>query len=137
MRAKLFKCEDSDFVCKTDTKLGKHIDKIHKCWRITQYFCDYFCSVEHNIHICQSNEDFHEGWRISLDLAFGKTYTTMESEIVYKCLRCEKTDDDEDKMRDHIEENHAEDKVLKCNFCDQEDKTWLSLKKHIPNKTHG
>ena len=90
MRAKLFKCEDSDFVCKTDTKLGKHIDKIHEGWRITQHFFDYFCSVEHNIHICQSNEDFHEGWRISLDLAFGKTYTSMESKTVLNALDVKK-----------------------------------------------
>ena len=55
-----------------------------------------------------------------MDLAFGKTYTSMESETVYKCLRCEKMDDDDDKMREHIEENHAKDKVLKCNLYDHE-----------------
>ena len=126
MRAELFDCEDCDFVGKTETELGKHIDEKHEGWRVTQPFCDYFCRVEHNIHICWSNEDFQN----FLGFDIWKTCTTMESETVYKCLRCEKTDDDEDKMREHIEENHAEDKALKCNFCDHEDKTWLSLKKH-------
>ena len=121
-----FKCEECDFVVKTESELGKHIDENHEGWRVTQPFCDYFCRVEHNIHICWSSEDFHE-W-IGFDI--WKTCTTMESETVYKCLRCDKTDDDDEKMRKHIEENHALDKVSKCNFCDHEDKTWLGLKKH-------
>ena len=58
----------------------------------------------------------------------------MESDTVYKCLRCDKTDDDDDKMRKHIEENDAQDKALKCNFCDHKDKNWLSLKKHYQIK---
>lgn len=129
-RDKLFRCEDCDFVGKTETELGKHMDEKHEGWRVTQPFCDYFCRVEHNMHICWSSEDFHE-W-IGFDI--WKTCTTMESESVYKCLRCDKTDDDDEKMREHIEENHAQDKALKCNFCDHEDKGWLSLKKHYQIK---
>ena len=129
-RTESFECEDCDFVGKTETELGKHIDEKHEGWRVTQPFCDYFCRVEHDIHICWSSEDFQNF--IGFDI--WKTCTTMESETVYKCLRCEKTDDDDDKMREHIQKNHAEDKALKCNFCDHEDKNWLSLKKHYEVK---
>ena len=122
----LFKCEECEFVVNTETELGKHIDEKHEGWRVTQSFCDYFCRVEHDIHICWSSEDFQD----YLGFDIWKTCTTMESDTVVKCLRCDKTDEDIEKMREHIEENHALDKASKCNFCEFEDKTWLGLKKH-------
>ena len=61
----------------------------------------------------------------------------MESETIYKCLRCKKMDDDDDKMREHIEKNHAKDKELKCNMFDHEEKPWPSLKKHYQVRQMG
>ena len=121
-----FECDECGLTFKTETELGKHIDEKHEGWRVTQNFCDYFCRVEHDVHICWSSEDFHN--YIGFDI--WKTRTTMESESVFKCLRCDKTDDDSDRMREHIAQKHTLDKASKCNFCEHEDKTWLGLKKH-------
>ena len=67
-RAEAFECEDCDFVGKTETEIGKHIDEKHEGWRVTQNFCDYFCRVEHdNIFVGQVKI-----FKILLDLTFGK-----------------------------------------------------------------
>ena len=121
-----FECEECDLILETETELGKHMDEKHEGWKVTQSFCDYFCRGEHGMHICWSNEDFQE--YIGFDI--WETRTTMESEDLFKCLRCERTDDDRDKMREHIEAKHKKDKASKCNYCGYEDKTWLGLKKH-------
>ena len=122
----LLKCEECDVEVKTENDLDKHISEKHEGWRVTQSFCDYFCRGEHGIHICWSSEDFEE--YIGFDI--WETRTTMECEDLFKCLKCDRTDDDRDKMREHIEAKHLLDKYSKCNFCDHKDKTWLGLKKH-------
>ena len=38
-----FKCEECDYLFKTETEIGKHIDEKHEGLRVTQSFCDYFC----------------------------------------------------------------------------------------------
>ena len=60
-----------------------------------------------------------------------KTFETDESEIVFKCLRCDATDDDADLMREHIDKMHKKDKAAKCNLCDYEDNSWLGLIFHF------
>ena len=52
------KCEDCDFVCKAETRLGKHIDEKHEDWMVTESFCDNSCRTEHGIDICRSSEEF-------------------------------------------------------------------------------
>ena len=121
-----FKCKECYDVFKTETEIGKHVDEKHEGWRVTQSFCDYFCRGEHGIHICWSKEDFEDF--IGFDI--WETRTTMECEDLFKCLKCDRTDDDSDKMREHIEAKHKLDKASKCNFCDYEDKNWLGLKNH-------
>ena len=123
-----FKCEDCDFVCKTETELGAHIDE-HEEWRVTSSFCDNFCRTEHGIDICRSSEEFKE----YLGFDIWKTRTTMESDSVYKCLKCDKIYDDSDEMKKHIQEKHEHEKTSPCNFCDYESKSWLDLKKHFKN----
>ena len=66
----------------------------------------------------------------TLDLIFGKHAQPWKVRECFKCLRCDKTDDDSDRMREHIAQKHTLDKASKCNFCGHEDKTWLGLKKH-------
>ena len=73
-----------------------------------------------------SKEDFDE--YIGFDI--WKTCTTMESESVFKCLKCDKIDDDAEELKKHIQEKHEMDKASKCNFCGHLEKTWLKLKKH-------
>ena len=68
--------------------------------------------------------------RISLVLTFGKQEQQWNVKNSFKCLKCARTDDNSDKMREHIEAKHKLDKASKCNFCDHEDKTWLGLKNH-------
>ena len=121
------KCQNCDFVSETETELGKHMDKTHDFWKVRQTFCDRFCRSDHGVHICFSNDDFKEF--IGFDV-WG-TFETDECETVYKCLRCNETDDDADQMRKHIDKKHKNDKASKCNFCDHEDKTWLGLIIHF------
>ena len=89
-------------------------------------FCDYFCRTEHGIYICWSNEDFKE----FLGFDIWSTYTSDESDTVFKCLKCDMEDDDKENMKKHIEERHKHEITSKCNFCTYEDKSWLGLKKH-------
>ena len=123
----MFKCKDCDFLGNTETELGKHIDAIHERWEFRDKFCDRFCRGDHGIHICFTNEDFLE--YIGFDV-WG-TFETDESDCVFKCLKCNFTDDDSDKMRDHIEDKHKDEKRSKCNICNYQDKTWLGLMDHF------
>ena len=123
----MFKCKDCDFLGNTETELVKHIDAIHERWEFRDKFCDRFCRGDHGIHICFTNEDFLE--YIGFDV-WG-TFETDESDCVFKCLKCNFTDDDSDKMRDHIEDKHKDEKRSKCNICNYQDKTWLGLMDHF------
>ena len=72
--------------------------------------------------------------KIILDLIYGKPLKTDESETVFKCLRCDVTDDDSDQMREHIDKLHGKDKASKCNLCDYEDESWIGLILHFKSK---
>ena len=124
------KCDKCNLIFKTEKDMDTHMDDVHEEWRVTQSFCDYFCRGEHGAHICWSKKDFEEF--IGFDL--WKTYTSMENgESVFKCLKCEETDEDSDKLKEHINKHHKHEKVTKCNFCNYEDKTWRGLKRHYEN----
>ena len=124
------KCPDCDFVIETEKELGAHMDKEHEFWRIRQDFCDRYCRSDHGVHICFSFDEFKE--YIGFDV--WKTFETDESETVFKCLRCDATDDDADLMREHIDKMHRKDKASKCNLCDYEDNSWLGLIFHFKSK---
>ena len=62
-------------------------------------------------HICLSKEYFEEF--IGFDI--WEIRTTMEYKDLFKCLRCARTDDDSDKMKEHIEAKHKLDKISKFN----------------------
>ena len=70
--------------------------------RLSRTFCDYFCRTEHDIHICWLSEDFQE----YLGFDIWGTYTSFESDSVFKCLRCDKEDEDCENMKSHIQEKH-------------------------------
>ena len=122
----IFNCNKCDFTCKDETELGSHIDGEHEAWRSTFGFCDYFCRSDHGIHICRSHEDFQK----FLGFDIWKTFETDQSDTVFKCLNCDKTSDDDDHMREHINEKHKLEKTSPCNFCDYKDNNWLGLKAH-------
>ena len=111
----------------TEMELGKHINAIHERWELIDKLCDCLCRGDHGIHICVTNEDFLE--YIGFDV-WG-TFETDESDCVFKCLKCNFTDDDSDKMRDHIEDKHKDEKRSKCNICNYQDKTWLGSMDHF------
>ena len=80
------------------------------------------------MHICWSKEDFEEYKGFDI----WNTSMSMEScDAVYKCLKCEKVDDDFDRMKEHIISDHEDNIKSKCNFCSYEDDTWRGLRKHF------
>ena len=124
----LFDCNECEFKGKTATELGHHIDEVHEKWELLRdKFCDRFCRGDHGIHICISNEDFQE--YIGFDI--WATFETDESDSVYQCLKCEFTNDDSDRMRKHIDDEHKMEKASKCNLCGHQDRTWLGLVNHF------
>ena len=62
----------------------KDIDEKHEGWGATQSCCDYFCRVEHDIHICWSSEDFKDYLRFDI----WKT-CTMYSSLTLVLAFCE------------------------------------------------
>ena len=46
-----------DHVAKTEKDLIEHFDNIHDEWKKTEYFCNYNCRPEQNIHLCLDFEN--------------------------------------------------------------------------------
>jgi hypothetical protein len=123
-----FKCEECNFMWEAEKD---HLDLIHEEWKVTEMFCDKFCRGDHGIHICWSKEDFEE----YTDFDIWNTSKKVEScDAVFKCLKCEKVDEDFDRMKEHIISIHEENVNhvnSKRNFCSYEDDTWRGLRKHF------
>ena len=60
-----------------------------------------------------------------------KTSISMESDCLYKCLKCKKVKEDFDKMKMHILMDHKDNITSKWNLCIYEDNTWWGLGKHF------
>ena len=102
----MFKFEEFAFIGNTEMELGKHVDAIHERWELIDKLCDCLCRGNHGIHICFTNEDFLE----YLGFNVRGTFETDESDCVFKCLTCNFTNYDSDKMRDQIEDKHTNKK---------------------------
>ena len=124
------KVVECQFTAITEKDLINHFNEVHKFWEWNEQFCDDFCRGDLGMHICMSNVDFKD--YIGFDVK--NTFSTDETDYNYKCLKCENTDDDDDNMRQHIQDNHKLNIVTKCNLCVYEDNTFTGMKKHYKTK---
>ena len=123
-------CGECKFFAKTEKELVNHLDDVHEYWKWNEQFCDTFCRGDLGMHICMSDVDFNE--YIGFDVK--NTFSTEETDYNYKCLKCEKSDEDDDNMRQHIQDNHKFNIVTKCKLCVYEDKSFTGMKTHYRTK---
>ena len=126
-----WKCDFCDFNDETEAGLVKHMNETHEWWKTTEKFCDNFCKANAGIHICMCRADFYQ--YIGFDIK--NTFDTDEVENIFRCSKCDETNDDDDIMRNHIEEKHGLDIKSKCHFCGFEDNTFVGLRNHF-NMNH-